>query len=1153
MARQCLSLWLNGFALASVLLFCPAARAQFDLGEPGEESSAAAPSDQKPNTERQRAQSTRPAAVEFQGPRRPATDRASQAPAEARVSKPQDAVTLIESDPVPEPFFRGAIPRTPAIGEDATLLDVCHVGTHCWAVGTHGVICQSGDSGRTWRTRFLPLSCTLKSVCFLTDRIGWVAGVRIDSVSSAERAVLFRTRDGGQSWVDLSAPSAELDGSADLTVSQLPGICHIRYFGLEEAIAVTAPIADRRGQGIIRSEDGGQTWQLVPSEDSTGIWSAGAFLSTSEGIVVGRNQAYAAVVARQTVVINPPQTTLRQFRGVSIDTDGRGWIAGDNGTVFSTINAGITWQPHHDELPEHLADVADFSAVAHRGDVVILGGIPGSFVLRSDSAGENWKICPLDKTGHIHQLEFLSDSEVLAVGSFGQIHRSDDGGSTWTAVRSAKTRTAILNLVTNAEAPAWKLLASLTADDGLRSSVYQLSQPEAVPSQPTSRHSWNENSRSALMDLGICETTADWVFSRNVQSPAVTPAQLLSSWDRQTDGRVRELLPLRLAREIRTFRPSLIVIEPAMETDPVSSILQDAVEYSIRMAAEDVPESAGLALAGLQPWHIQRVVTGAGIDRQASLRFSDADLLPNLGTTIGLLSDAVRSRLKADFSDVYSSRTRTTYELQYDSGHRESLRLVTDGLEASFADARREIRKRSPDDISALQAVTSKSRTESSALQGHVTLTKSGESLIAELQSIGAGLPDNLVLHQLRELSSLNRNRENMEGFLAVEQEIVRRFPGSDDAARAAELLFLLYSSAELRHYRMGSMASMPLAPVRLPAPASSSQDSTAPNGLDADGILQPTIQPVTASAFSAAATNQLSALNEKWDQHATTALRILKSRYPGSGQLPPEIQLRIAANLRLGQRNSEYNSVAADLSHRQDRFGILARADFQASNPAPGVVNPVVNLPQQNDRPYLDGQLSESIWENAQELRLIEPQESTLEQEGTEVRAVSASGTPPALVMLAWDAEFLYFAARMEHMDHSPVQLASGRRHDAQHHSLDRVTLAVDTDRDFGSSFSLTVDESGQTSEQCWFLKNWNPEWYVAVDSDHVAWRVEAAIPLSALSSPPARPGTLWSFSIQREKPGRLRQQYSADERTTLTEGTGMVRFIRGKPARRK
>ncbi len=102
-------------------------------------------------------------------------------------------------------FFLVPFRELPAIVSDASLNDVSNVGPLTCAVGERGVICFSDDGGTTWTSRITPFECSLKSVCFLTNTIGWVAGHRTRTgTMSQHSAVLLHTRDGGKSWMDLT-------------------------------------------------------------------------------------------------------------------------------------------------------------------------------------------------------------------------------------------------------------------------------------------------------------------------------------------------------------------------------------------------------------------------------------------------------------------------------------------------------------------------------------------------------------------------------------------------------------------------------------------------------------------------------------------------------------------------------------------------------------------------------------------------------------------------------------------------------------------------------------------------------------------------------------------------------------------------------------
>ena len=471
-------------------IYAPRANSQFELTEPPQDSGSQPPAKQRSEMQ--------PGSPALNRPERTGREQTSanarsaagnssntaadaQEPNASRAGVPhgrQVALFELQNEDVESPdFISGPVPRTKPVGEDASLNDVCHVGNRCWAVGERGVVCMSEDGGQSWTTALTPVECSLRSVCFLTSQTGWIAGLRIIPNTSQETAVLLHTRDGGKNWQDVATGTSSGSGGTLLATASLPGILHVQYFGLEEAIAITLPVRSRGSHGIFRSGDGGQTWSVIATDGAGGRWNAAHFLSASEGIVAGTHQSYAAVVSSQAVVINPSQPSLREMRSVSLSQNGEGWIVGDGATVLTTGNAGVTWRPPTQEVPSQLAEVIDLHAVAHQGSTVLAAGNPASVILRSGSGGSEWTLQAVPMSGRINRIRFLSESEVLAVGSFGQILRSADGGVTWQPVRSPNLRSGVLNLVTDADRPSWQLLADVSGDNGVRSVVLQISQP----------------------------------------------------------------------------------------------------------------------------------------------------------------------------------------------------------------------------------------------------------------------------------------------------------------------------------------------------------------------------------------------------------------------------------------------------------------------------------------------------------------------------------------------------------------------------------------------------------------------------------------------------------------------------------------------------
>jgi len=95
---------------------------------------------------------------------------------------------------LPRAQTAGAWDKQTTLPTPVTLRDVQVVSpTAIWAVGDHGVIIHSGDTGRAWSSSQVP-STQLNDVHFVDANHGW----------SAASDGTYRPTDGGRSWTDLS-------------------------------------------------------------------------------------------------------------------------------------------------------------------------------------------------------------------------------------------------------------------------------------------------------------------------------------------------------------------------------------------------------------------------------------------------------------------------------------------------------------------------------------------------------------------------------------------------------------------------------------------------------------------------------------------------------------------------------------------------------------------------------------------------------------------------------------------------------------------------------------------------------------------------------------------------------------------------------------
>jgi photosystem II stability/assembly factor-like uncharacterized protein len=191
------------------------------------------------------------------------------------------------------------------------------------AVGSHGVILQTDDRGRSWHSaRGAPGGTDhFRDLFFLDDRHGWAVGFN----------GVVHTTDGGRTWAWLGERRS-ISGNA------------IHFFD-----PVHGLVAGKHGR-IHRTDDGGESWILVTGDDQTGTADLHAmtFVGPMRGWVAG---ADGAILHSN----DGGQSWRRQHSGARgrvadiefVDLD-RGWaLVADRSTsssvVLTTSDGGERW------------------------------------------------------------------------------------------------------------------------------------------------------------------------------------------------------------------------------------------------------------------------------------------------------------------------------------------------------------------------------------------------------------------------------------------------------------------------------------------------------------------------------------------------------------------------------------------------------------------------------------------------------------------------------------------------------------------------------------------------------------------------------------------------------------------------------------------
>jgi photosystem II stability/assembly factor-like uncharacterized protein len=292
-------------------------------------------------------------------------------------------------------------------------------------VGYGGKILMTVDGGKTWHGKESGTDLALYDVEFVDEQYGWVCG---------QDGLILRTTDGGASWV-------KQESGTKGPIFALSFVDRNHGWGA----------ADRAT--YLRTTNGGESWESGYLEPSL-----------------------AGVREEATLAMVDPN-----FYDIHFLDAHRGWMVGDFGKIYHTVDGGVTWKEQQHSLLgqagiDDALNLPTFFGVsfanAQEGVVV---GLEGKISYTADG-GEQWRFIaeevsafatdplytPLLRSngtgwivgaaGRVLQLQngqwrpvslgipvvtwlraidFFDDQHGWIVGGYGTILRTTDGGQTW--------------------------------------------------------------------------------------------------------------------------------------------------------------------------------------------------------------------------------------------------------------------------------------------------------------------------------------------------------------------------------------------------------------------------------------------------------------------------------------------------------------------------------------------------------------------------------------------------------------------------------------------------------------------------------------------------------------------------------------------------
>ncbi len=234
--------------------------------------------------------------------------------------------------------------------------------------GAPANILVTGDGGTTWKVVYThaDTSAFFDGIDFWNNQNGIIYGDPIRG-----RMLLLGTRDGGETWKEISSAPRLNEGEASFAAS-----------GTNIRVSDKRTVAIATGGSTSRlwiSRDGGQTWHTQNPPVIQGLPSAGIFsfsgFRNNYGAVVGGDYLRDSLTIDHAFYTrdggktwNKPATATRGYRECVEFLDDNFLIATGPGGTDISKDGGLNWTPASDEKLFHVV------RKARKGSLVVIAG-----------------------------------------------------------------------------------------------------------------------------------------------------------------------------------------------------------------------------------------------------------------------------------------------------------------------------------------------------------------------------------------------------------------------------------------------------------------------------------------------------------------------------------------------------------------------------------------------------------------------------------------------------------------------------------------------------------------------------------------------------------------------------------------------------------
>jgi len=395
--------------------------------------------------------------------------------------------------------------ETPASHEEATLHGIVFIDAdRGWAVGDSGTALKTEDGGLTWRT--LPTGTThpLDAVGMFNSQRGVAVGGGYQPHTQIGVGAVIWTDDGGETWKPAQTAA-------------LPPLRHL-ILGLGGKCIAAGDWSPAHGTAVFSSRNGGETWDAVVAEISTAV--IGIAGNVHDFVVLADNGELIRVRAEMPAVqVAPPQPG----RSAIASSERFFWVdpAGGEGQSepLASIDGGANWETiaatSHGPMP--------LKTLLHANQRWTLAQASPT-LLRADGfapAQSSIVICDVPIRG----LFRLDIDRGWAVGDWGTVAVTRDGGQSWRTVRGGKARPAVMAVAASPDQLPWSLLAIESLQNQRRIAVVTGTDDPLIRSAlglvgPAAHYVWNRTPQP--QESSFCQARPTH------RTSGATPAEILA-------------------------------------------------------------------------------------------------------------------------------------------------------------------------------------------------------------------------------------------------------------------------------------------------------------------------------------------------------------------------------------------------------------------------------------------------------------------------------------------------------------------------------------------------------------------------------------------------------------------------------------------------